>query len=93
MLDAIRLAGNLVAMSRPSNKPDPQVAASVRAELARAGRNQRALAGRLHLSQPAISRRLSGVQSFTIDELVDVAAYLGVEVTLFVPQSELANAS
>lgn len=82
-------------MSRPTCKPDPQVAATVRAELARAGRNQQSLANHLHLSQPAISRRLKGDVSFSIDELVSVAAYLGVDVTLFVPQgnTEMAVAS
>lgn len=85
----------VVPMSRPTNKPDPQVAAAVRAELARAGRNQQSLAAHLHLSQPAVSRRLSGGISFSIDELVSIAAYLGVEVSLFVPQSnpDLAVAS
>lgn len=86
----------VVHMSRPTNKPDPQVAAAVRAELARAGRNQQSLAAHLHLSQPAVSRRLSGAVSFSIDELVAIALYLDVEVTLFVPQgrpAEMANAS
>lgn len=86
----------VVHMSRPTNKPDPQVAAAVRAELARAGRNQQSLAAHLHLSQPAVSRRLSGAVSFSIDELVAIAAYLEVEVSLFVPQgksSALAVAS
>lgn len=86
----------VIHMSRPTNKPDPQVAAAVRAELARASRTQQSLAAHLHLSQPAISRRLSGDVSFSIDELVSIAAYLDVEVALFVPQGkarELAVAS
>ncbi len=86
----------VVHMSRPTNKPDPQVAATVRAELARAGRNQQSLAAHLFMSQPAVSRRLSGAVSFSIDELVSVAEYLEVDVALFVPQvkpAELAVAS
>lgn len=78
-------------MSRPTNKPDPQVAASVRAELARANRTQQTLAAHLHLSQPAVSRRLSGEVSFSIDELVSIAEYLSVEVSLFVPQTRAAE--
>lgn len=80
----------VVLMSRPTNKPDPQVAASVRAELARAGRTQQSLAAHLHLSQPAVSRRLSGDVSWSIDELVSVAEYLSVEVSVFVPQGKPA---
>lgn len=86
----------VIHMSRPTNKPDPQVAATVRAELARAGRNQQSLAAHLFMSQPAVSRRLSGAVSFSIDELVSIAAFLDVDVTLFVPQgkpAEMAAAS
>lgn len=81
----------VIHMSRESNKPDPQVAASVRAELARANRTQQTLAAHLHLSQPAVSRRLSGDVSFSIDELVSIAEYLSVDVTLFVPQGRVAE--
>jgi transcriptional regulator with XRE-family HTH domain len=83
-------------MSRPTNKPDPQVAAAVRAELARINGNQQSLAAHLYMSQPAVSRRLSGAVSFSIDELVSVAEFLGVDVKLFVPQgkpAEMAAAS
>ncbi|MFT4281232.1 helix-turn-helix domain-containing protein [Microbacterium sp.] len=73
-------------MTRPTNNPDPRVAGSVRAEMARAGKNQQALAAHLHLSQPAVSRRLSGSVSWSIDELVSTAEFLGVDVTVFVPQ-------
>lgn len=72
-------------MSRETNKPDPQVAATVRAEMARADRNQRSLAAHLNRSQPAVSRRLSGTQSFTIDELLSIAAWLNVDPKVFVP--------
>lgn len=82
----------VIPMSRETNKPDPQVAASVRAELARASRTQQSLAAHLHLSQPAVSRRLSGDVSFSIDELVSIAAYLGIDVAVFVPQSKPALA-
>lgn len=83
----------LWVMSRPTIKPDPQVAAAVRAELARAGRNQQALAAHLHLSQPAVSRRVSGAVSFSIDELVSIAQFLRVDVALFIPAESLVVAS
>lgn len=81
----------VIHMSRPTNKPDPQVAATVRAELARAGRNQQSLAAHLFMSQPAVSRRLSGAVSFSIDELVSIAGFLEVDATLFVPQGKSAE--
>lgn len=80
------------AMSRSPNQPDAAVAAAVRAELARAGRNQQSLANHLHLSQPAVSRRLSGAVSFSIDELMAIAAYLGIDVAVFVPNRTPAGA-
>ena len=56
------------------------VAANIKAQMARTATTQQILADALHLSQTAISRRLSGHVCFTIDELVAIAAVLGVPV-------------
>lgn len=57
-----------------------RVAANVRAELARRRVTQTQLASVLGIPQPAVSRRLGGKVPFSIDELADLAAYLGMPV-------------
>lgn len=57
-----------------------QVGANVRAEMARAGLSQAALAAILGLSQPAISKRLRGIQAFDVDEVARAAEALGIDV-------------
>ena len=52
--------------------------ANVRAEMARRGLSQTALAGHLGLSQTAVSARLRGLTPFDINELVLTAEVLGV---------------
>lgn len=46
-----------------------RVAANLRAEVARQGLTQTALASRLNMSQQAVSRRLSGRHGLTVDDL------------------------
>lgn len=58
-----------------------RVARNVRAEMVRAGRTQSQIAGRLGISQQSLSRRLSGLTSFTIDELAVIATTLEVRLT------------
>lgn len=60
-----------------------QVAAAVRAEMARQRVTQTALAKQLHLSQAAVSRRLKGQVAFDADELVMVAQTVCVPVGAF----------
>lgn len=43
--------------------------------------SQTALAEALGMSQPSLSKRLSGDQAFSLDELLAVAAFFDVEVT------------
>lgn len=43
--------------------------------------SQTALARHLGMSQPALSKRLNAVQTFSLDELLAIAAYFDVEVT------------
>lgn len=57
-----------------------RVADNVRAELARAKISQAKLASEINFTQQAISRRLSGHVSFTIDELDSIAAVLGISL-------------
>ena len=59
------------------------VADTVRAEMARSRVTQDALAGHLHLSQAAVSRRLKGQVAFNADELVLTARIVGVPVGSF----------
>lgn len=54
--------------------------ANVRAEMARRGLSQTALAGHLGLSQTAVSARLRGRTPFDIDELVLIAGVLGLRL-------------
>lgn len=67
-----------------------QVAAEVRAEMARQEISQQALADRLGWQQSRLSRRLTGGKTavpFTVAELGAVAAALGVPVAHFLPAS------
>lgn len=57
-----------------------QVAATVRAELARQRKTQRDLAAALGISQQTVSRRLAGETPFAIDEIEAAARFLGVSV-------------
>lgn len=67
-----------------------QIAAEVRAELARQQVTQRDLAAVLDMTQPALQLRLVGKRSFRGEELAKIAAYLGVPVTGFLPTMERA---
>lgn len=55
---------------------------AVRAELARARRSQGDAAKHLNLSQPAMSRRLTGEVDFTVAEIRSLADWLGIPVTV-----------
>ena len=57
-----------------------EVAATVRAEMARSRVTQATLAAHLHLSQAAVSRRLKGDVAFDADELTVVSQVVGVSV-------------
>ena len=60
-----------------------QVAAEVRAAMARASKRQNVVALATGRSQSYISRRLTGEQPFDIDDLDRVAALLDVPITDF----------
>ena len=59
------------------------VAANVRAELGRVSASQSKASTAIGMSQTALSKRLSGRLPFTVDELGNLADYLGVPVSVF----------
>ena len=61
--------------------PSLRVADSIRAEMARRRISQKELAERVGMTQPAVSRRLSGEVVFAVDELPTFAEALGVPVS------------
>ena len=61
-----------------------QLNSTIRAELARRGMHQRALAQMLGLSQASVSARLSGGAEWRVSELQAVARILGIRVSLSV---------
>lgn len=65
----------------PTAPHSHRVARNVRAEMARAGKNQQDIASHLGISQQSVSRRMSGSTPFTIDELAAIAGLLGVRLT------------
>lgn len=65
-----------------------RIAAEVRAELARQQVTQRAAAALIDMAFPALQMRLAGKRSFRAEELVMLAAALGVPVTRFLPADQ-----
>ena len=65
--------------------PAQQVAANVRAEMARSGLSQASLATQLGLQQQSLSRRLAGRTPFSLDEAYAIAAILGVPASEILP--------
>lgn len=60
------------------------VGATVRAELARAGKSQTDLAVVLGVTQTAVSKRLRGVTPFDVNELAAVAAALDLDMSVLI---------
>lgn len=68
-----------------------RIAANVRAEVARRGVSQSALAELLGMNQAGISRRLSGRIDFSASEIAALAEYLSVPVNAFFNTPALAE--
>ncbi len=68
-----------------------EVAAQLRSELARHQVSGVELAGRLGVSQPYVSRRLSGNVPLDLDDLQRIAGVLGVTVGDLVPAAALSR--
>lgn len=60
------------------------VGATVRAELARKRVSQVTVGAHLHLSQTAVSRRLTGKKAFDVDELAVIARLVEVPLSRLV---------
>src|SRR5215472_17069635 len=69
--------------SQPAPAAHLDVAAEVRAQLARARRTGRSVALELGWTQPYISRRLTGEVPFDVNDLAAVADVLHIPVTVF----------
>lgn len=67
------------------------IAAEVRAEMARQGLTQQALANKLGCNQPYLSRRMTGAVPFDVAELVELAEALGVPLAQFLPAAEVVR--
>jgi transcriptional regulator with XRE-family HTH domain len=73
----------LTVVPRQPDRLTEQVAAEVRAQMARVRITQTQLAESLGLTQSSISKRLRGVVAFNTDELQIVAGVLGVHPAAF----------
>jgi transcriptional regulator with XRE-family HTH domain len=73
--------------------PGEQVAASIRAELARQRKSGSSLARHLGMTQSAVSRRLLGHVPFDVDQIAATAAWLGVPLTALLPSDDAAGAA
>lgn len=71
-----------------TDNPAARVGRNVRAEMARNGLTQGDLATRLRLTQPAVSRRLTGDVPFNVNELAIVSRVVGVPLSRLVAGSE-----
>lgn len=67
------------------------IVSTVKAEMARRGLTQRAVAKALGISEPAVSERFNGKTRLTVDELVSIAGILDVAVSVLV--SDVAPAT
>lgn len=61
-----------------TDTPAQRIGANVRAEMARRGISQVAIASKLGLPQTSVSKRLRGEVAFNVDELAAVADHLSV---------------
>ena len=61
-----------------------QVAANVRAEMARQRKRQADLGEVLGLTQGAVSKRMSGTVALDVDELGKIADFLGIPATTLI---------
>lgn len=64
-----------------SASPSSTAADNCRAEAARSGRTIQDISDGTGIGRVTLGRRLSGASSFTINELVAIAAYLGVPLS------------
>ena len=70
-----------------SISPTTQTGANIRAEMARRKVSQTTLAEHLGVSQTSISARLSGRTAFDINEIHAIAVFLGVPLSVLLPDT------
>lgn len=68
-----------------------RVAAAVRQAMRTHGVTQNDLAAALNMSQQSISRRVNGVQTISVTELLSIASLLDVPVTDFLIEQRAAS--
>lgn len=61
------------------------IAAEVRAQMARAGLTQADLAHLAHMTPQSLSKKLRGLTSFTVEELLRISGALGVSPAQLLP--------
>lgn len=69
----------------------PDIAGTVRAELARQRKSQQALQTRLNISRATMRRRLTGEQPFDANELIIVADFLGMAASELLGEAKAAS--
>lgn len=69
------------------------VGANIKAEMARRGVTQAALADHLGMTQQAVSNKIAGTRPIPTDELVRIAAFLNVDETVLTAGARAAVAS
>lgn len=67
-----------------------EIAAEMRAAVSRSGVSRRDLAERVGMVPDTLYRKLRAERSFTIEELLDLAAALGVAPSALLPRTEVA---
>ena len=68
-----------------------QVAAEVRAAVARAGLNNASVAAKTGMSHQSVVRKLRGDRAISVEELLDIAAAVGCSASDLLPASAAAT--
>jgi transcriptional regulator with XRE-family HTH domain len=76
-----------------AHTPNVVLGSNIRAEMARRGISQDALARALKRSQASISKRLRGEVSITIDDAAAIAAHLGIPLSALLDGVEITEAA
>lgn len=83
----LSLNGDRVPYMEHKDPAREAIAAEVRASLARANQPASWLADRAGISKTALSLKLKAQRSFTVEELLSVAAALGIDADAMLPKA------
>lgn len=64
--------------------PSAEIGANIRAEMARRGVSQTAMASQMGIGQSALSKRLAGTVPLDVNELAAVARFLNVDLSVLI---------